>query len=95
MACDFTRADVDNLCRALNEASRIEWVMETDLLRKCTKPLIPTKIFPRTTFDHLAKVTGARIEKDVAFSSGGRPSMDMVSYGGVLFYAFQGEGPGI
>lgn len=85
MACDFTRADVDNLCRALNEASRIEWIMYDKPFRDCTQPIVPTQFVTRATFDQLAKVTGARVERNVARGS---HEMDMISYGGTLFYAF-------
>lgn len=89
MACDFTRADVDSLCRVLNEASRLEWQLESDIVKEFVKPSAPIRFISRATFDHIAKVTGAKVDRDVTPYSTSKSKVDMLSYKGVLFYSFE------
>lgn len=87
MACTFTRADVDRFCSAAKEADRMENILRD---YQSQYEWLPTRVIPRSTFDRIASVTGARPEPRFESVNDGEP-VDMIAYGGVLFYAFRGE----
>lgn len=77
----FSRSDVDRLTKALLDARRIAYDIETDSYRELFTITAPIHWMSRDAFDRMIRVTGAveRASSDSNYS--------MAEYGGCLFCA--------
>ncbi|MBR3690155.1 MAG: hypothetical protein IKL97_03540 [Eggerthellaceae bacterium] len=86
MACTFTKAELDRFCELAKECEKVE----NDLRGYASVTWTPMRMMPRSTFERISSVTGARIERRCDGPNDKKP-LDMIAYNGVLFYAFTKE----